>query len=187
MVDVTLGVETRNLVAGAALADNATKATALIAVLRKQGVATRDIQTSQLTISPQYGQDGRRITGYTVTNVVTARLRKVDSAGRVIDAAVAAAGDALRVQGTHFSIIDPDPLMAKARALAVKDARRQATELADAAGVHLGALRSIRGSAASANPPPMVFATPTQVAAASPVLAGSQEVTAEVDLVYDIG
>lgn len=188
-VTVTLGVETRAATAAAALTANRDRANALVKLLRERQIPDRDIQTSQLSIYPQYDQRGTRITGYQVSNIVTARLRgRIDTAGPLIDAAAAAVGDAVRVQGITFSIEDTKGLLAQARKAAVADAREQATQLTEAAGARLGPLRAIRSS--SVNVPPPIALESRAVAAAdsapTPVFGGSQEITAEVELVYDL-
>ena len=112
---VVLGVQTRAPSAADALADNNTRATGLLDVLRGRGVADRDLRTSGLSISPTFDTDGR-ITGYEVTNQVTATLRDVAGAGALIDAAAQAAGDAVRVQQISFGIDDDARPRAEARA-----------------------------------------------------------------------
>jgi uncharacterized protein YggE len=82
----TAGVTTQGKSAGEALSANSTAMTRVIAALKRAGVADRDIQTSDLSISPVYAQprrlpDGtmepqtREITGYQVNNTVSVRQR----------------------------------------------------------------------------------------------------------------
>src|SRR4051812_17685735 len=71
-VTVVVGVQTRGPSAKAALDDNTGKATALINMFKSRGVAAADLQTSQLSVSPTYDPATGRITGYEVTNQVTA-------------------------------------------------------------------------------------------------------------------
>ena len=186
---VVIGVETRAATAAAALTANSTKANQLIATLKSNGIAPKDIQTSNLSVYPQYDNQGRRITGYQVTNTVTATVKDLKNAGTLIDAAAAVAGDAFRVNGLSFSISDNAKPLASARAAAVADARAQADQLATAAGVKLGQLRTFSSSSSSVPTPVFrdVAAAKTMAAdSAVPIEAGSQEVTAEVDLVFDM-
>src|SRR5205823_10335199 len=88
---MVIGVQTRDQSAKAALDANTTKATALINVLKSKGVAPADLQTSQLSVNPTYDSATGRITGYEVTNQVTATLHDVGAAGGLIDAAGQAA------------------------------------------------------------------------------------------------
>lgn len=175
-----MGVQTRGTSAASALAANNQQATNLINTLKSRGVADADLRTSQLSVNPTTAADGR-ITGYEVTNQVTATLRNLASAGSVLDAAAGAAGDAIRVRELTFSIADDSALRARARAEAVHQAQEQAKQLADAAGVRLGALRSIT-EAPTAPPPTRMYEAPGAV----PVQPGSQQLSVAVDLVYDI-
>lgn len=186
VLTVSLGVETRSDSAGTALAENNRLAGDVIAVIKANGVAPEDLQTSQLSINPTF-DDGGRVTGYQVTNMVTATLLDISTAGALIDAVGAAAGDAIRVQQLSFSIDDDSALRAAARADAVKRAQAQAQQLAEAAGVPLGAIRSITEIAGS-GPLPYPSAYDTTAATASvPIEAGSQELTVAVQVVYEIG
>ena len=119
---------------GTALAKNNRLAGDVIAVIKNNGVAPEDLQTSQLTINPTFDDVGR-VTGYQVTNMVTARLRDVAAAGALIDAVGAAAGDGDPGAADGFAIDDDSALRAAARADAVRRAQAQAQQLADAAGV----------------------------------------------------
>lgn len=189
VMTIGIGVQTRAAHAADALGANAARAAAVISALKGHGVDGADIQTSQLSLSPQYaGGAGEVIVGYDVTNSVSAKLREVSRAGATIDAAVAAAGDAGRLQGATFSIDDQSSLLAQARKDAVTRANTQARQLAEAAGAKLGALRTLTegvteptyqpdGGAAAGMPGQ---ATPT------PVQPGTQELTVEVTGVWDL-
>ncbi|WP_182346481.1 SIMPL domain-containing protein [Tomitella gaofuii] len=184
-VTVVLAVQTQAASANAALTDNADKANAVIDLLKGKGIAAEDIKTSNLNLHPQHGPD-QQITGYQVTNAVTSTVHDISKAGPLIDAAAGAAGDAIRVRQTSFSISDDSDLRAQARAEAVTQAQDQAKQIAEAAGVELGGVRSIAEVAAQSGPPqPLGLAD--RAAAATPVEPGSQDVTVKVDVVYDVG
>jgi uncharacterized protein len=188
---VTLGVETRSARAQEALAANNDRANALVNTLKQRGVEAKDIQTSQLSIHPTYDDKGQRIVGYQVNNLVTATLHDIGGAGALIDAAAGAVGDAVRVQSIGFSIDDDSALKAEARTRAVHLAQLQAEQMAKAAGVKLGRIRSIR-EVAGANPTPYYdhyagdAARATAGAAPAPVLPGQQELSVTVDVVWEI-
>lgn len=188
-LSVVLGVETRAASAKDALAANNDKANALIKTLKDKGVEAKDIQTSHLSIHPTYDDERHRITGYEVNNTVTATLHDIAGAGALIDAAASAVGDAVRVRSIGFSIDDDSALKAEARTQAVHLARLQAEQMAQAAGVKLGAIRLISEVPADS---PMPYhhrfakdgaAAPGQ---AAPILPGQQELTLTVDVVWDI-
>ena len=129
--------------AKSALDANNSKANALIELLRRNGVANKDLRTSQLSINPVYNDRSSAITGYQVDNTVQATLRDLGKAGTLLDAAVGTVGNAVRIQQISFSIGDDTALRAQARAQAVAQAKAQAGQLAQAAGVSLGAIRSL--------------------------------------------
>jgi uncharacterized protein YggE len=184
---VQLGVQTQATTAGAALSANNTKANALIAALTKQGIAKKDLATSDLAIYPTYSDNGSSITGYQVTNTVTATLRDVAKAGAVIDAAARAAGDAIRLNQVGFSFDDESALRAAARADAVKQGLAQAKQLATAAGVTLGPIVSITEDSGTAMPQPMYERAAADSGASMPVLSGQSQLTVTVQMVVSIG
>jgi uncharacterized protein YggE len=185
---ITLGVESRAGSAQAALAQNNERATRVIAALKAAGVADEDLQTSQLSLNPVFDQKGRP-DGYGVANIVTARTHDVVNGGKIVDAAAAQAGDDIRVQGVVLSIEDTSDLVAKARADAVRRARRQADQLARAADVGLGPVQRITERRPVQ---PEYFANQARVAAdgaamSAPIEAGTQELTVDVTVVFGIG
>ncbi len=186
VVVVTLGVESQSAQAQEALSANNERTEALIDLLMDAGIAEEDIKTSQFSIFPRYDNEGRAIEGYTVTNLLTARVGEGRDAGALIDAAAAAAGNDVRVQSVQFEIDDEGSLYAEARTDAVRQARTQAEQLAEAAEVELGDVRSITESSTEQGPQP--FPMPrTDTAESVPLQPGSQELTLEVQVVYDIG
>jgi hypothetical protein len=185
-VTLVLGAQTHSTSAREALSQNNAKTGALIAMLKAKGVAPKDLQTGELSINPTYGGIDNKISGYQVSNMVTATMHDIGASGAVIDAAADAAGDAVRVQQLAFSIGDDSALRAQARAAAVAQAKDKAKQLADAAGVSLGPLLSI--TEGSSTPPPMPYAAQSSRAMADvPVEPGSQELRVTVDLVYGVG
>ena len=187
VVTVSMGVETRSESAQAALEENNRLAADAIAILKNNGVAAEDLQTSQLSVNPTY-DDKSTITGYQVTNMVTAKLRDITKAGTLIDAVGQAAGDAVRVQQLSFSIDDDSGLRATARANAVTRAQTQAQQMAEAAGVSLGPIHAII-EAPTATPiayPAAAMDSASLAAGAVPIEAGSQELRVVVQVVYEI-
>ncbi|MGQ0483192.1 MAG: SIMPL domain-containing protein [Pseudonocardia sp.] len=183
---LVLGVQTQAPSAQAALDANSGRANAVIAMLKGRGVKPEDIRTSELSISPLYGGTGK-ISGYQVSNQVTVTLRDIPAAGRIIDAAAAAAGDAIRVQQLSFSIADDSALRDQARDAAAKAAKAKAEKMAEALGVSLGPLISATESF-SAPPMPLPYGAQAQSRAADvPVEPGTQQLSITVEAVYAIG
>jgi uncharacterized protein len=185
---LNLGVETRAVRVAEALKANNDAAATINKLLKARGIEARDIQTSGLSIYPQFDNTGRKITAYQVNNSITVKVRNLATSGELIDAVATAAGDAIRINGLSFAVADTSKSAARARELAVGDARTQAEQLAKAAGVRLGALRTIRTSVENSTPSPQgQFAQAGLAKAAdTPIEAGSFEISSTVQLVYDI-
>jgi hypothetical protein len=182
---IAIGVSTQGSSAKDALASNNAKSATLINLLRANGVADKDLQTRQLSVNPTY-TDKAVISGYQVDNMVQARLRDLNGAGALIDAAARAVGNAVRVQQISFSVGDDSALRAQARAQAVEQAKAQAAQLAKAAGVTLGRIRSITEMVEPGHPIGYDMRSAAGAAESVPLQPGQQELTVSVDIVYDI-
>lgn len=176
---VGTGVQTRAPTAAQAMRDNAGKMEALIAALAKAGIPKKDIQTSGINLSAQYdysdrpGQPaGPRFIGYEASNQLSIKLRDIRKVGTLLDTMVEAG--ATNVNGPSFSISDPEPMLAQARAAALKRAKAQADFYAQAAGYRSARLVSIAESNSGGQPPmPMMTARFKDAAqAATPVEPG---------------
>src|SRR5262245_61692155 len=192
VLELYLGVDTRGDTAGDALAQNSRLTMGVLKVLQEAGVPEKDIQTTNLSIYPVYDDDGEVVIAYSVSNRVVAKLRDLNTAGDIIDEATKAAGDDIIVQGLYFSIDDNSKVVEQARTEAVKRAKAQAEQLAAAAGVELGALRSIDESFTPIGPAldAREAAAPSAEAgdaASVPIQPGSEEPSVDVTLVYEIG
>ena len=158
--------------------------------LKENGVAEEDIQTRRFTIHPQYDYIERKqvLRGYLVTNMVSVKVRDIDSVGEIIDDAVTAGGDLLRVQSITFTIDDPKELQSKARIEAMKDARDKAETLAKEGGVKLGKPISISDTAYSTSS--RFYDSDEAIKGGfeieTPVEPGLLEVTVTVTVVYAI-
>jgi len=129
-----------------ALASGSKSATAVRGALRDNGIATKDIKTSSLTVYPEYNytQDrGQELLGYRATQSFTVVIRKADNAGVVIDAAVSAGGDLLQVNGIAPFLLNGAAATEKAREAAVADARARANSYAKYLGASLGRVISL--------------------------------------------
>jgi uncharacterized protein YggE len=191
LATVSAGVLTEGRTAEAALAENARKMNGVMTSLRQSGIAPRDIQTSNISLNPQYvynQNETPRITGYQATNTVTVRVRNLDNLGRTLDSLVGQGGNQL--QGVSFSIDKADQAMDAARRDAMKKARARADLYAEAAGLRVSRIVSI--SEGGAVPPPMPM--PTMMARMAtdsappptPVSAGEVSVSASVTVMFEL-
>ena len=166
--------------------------TALIASLKANNVAEKDIKTENFSVYPQYDytDNGRILRGYRVNNTVRAKIRDLATLSDVIDSAAAAGGNSIVINSIQFMIDDTTPLQTQARSLAVKDAEAKAQTLAEASGVTLGEPITITESTYFEGPP-IPFATAEAAfddaaRTATPIVAGELTVTVNVTVVYEI-
>ena len=157
--------------------------------LKENGVADEDIQTQRFTIQPQYDYIERKqvLRGYMVANTVSVKVRNLDIVGEIIDDAVAAGGDLLRVHSITFTIDDPKELRSKARIEAMRDAKTKAEALAGEGEVKLGKPISISDTGYSATPRFYDSEEAFKGAEVStPVEPGLLEITVTVTVIYAI-
>ncbi len=143
---LTFGIETRQASVGDVLDSLSSQSRALLAFLDSQGIAAADRSTQSLSVYPTYIYlpDGTQTpTGYQASMQVLVQLDDIARASAVVDGAAATIGDDLRVYGVTWSMSNVEELQALARADGVANARVQAEQLADAAGMEVGAVRSI--------------------------------------------
>ncbi len=181
---LSMGVQVNGGSVSAALAQ-ANQATGRVtAALQGLGVTAADMQTSGLSIYPSYSDRSQAPTGYQVTESLTATLKQLDKAGQQIQAAADAGGNAMTVSNVSLDLTDDGPLLAVARANAMKDARAKAGQFARAAGVPLGHVISITPVVSSPVLSPMQSAS--AASAAVPISPGSQQVSVSVTVVYAV-
>ncbi len=182
---VQLGVQSQAPTSSAALADNNTKMEALIAKLKELGIADKDIQTSNFSISPTYGNDGQAVTGYQVNNSASVTIRNIATTGTLLDSVVAAGSNS--IYGISFGIGDPKSLQGEARNAAITNAKAQADAMAQAAGGSVGQILSITESIGSV-PQPMMMQSEAMMADAKavPISQGEQSVSAQVQITYEL-
>lgn len=186
---VSLGVSLKRPKVDAAITDAAARARKVIDALKAAGVADRDIQTQQYSVSPEYRYDSGPNPipdGFRVSNMVVARLRDLGSAGKVLDAAAAAGGDDTVIQGVSFTLDDDADALAKARAAAMDDAKLRATQFAKAGGASVGRVESIREESSS-QPVQVPMAEARQAAdSATPIQAGEVTTRVQVTVRYTL-
>jgi uncharacterized protein len=180
---IRLGVGTQEKTAREASEANARQMTGVLAAIKDTGVADRDIQTSRLSLQPQYDPNKSgtaRLTGFQASNQVTVRIRDIDKLPTVLDRAITAGAN--EMSGIEFVVSEQSKLLDQARDDAIADARRKADLYAKAAGAKLGRVVSIteEGSA----PPPR----PIQAlrAGAVPIAPGEQTLRAIVTVSYEL-
>jgi uncharacterized protein YggE len=182
--EITTGVVTQAPTAAEALAANSQAMERLLQALGGLGIAPRDIQTTNISVSPlrRPGRAGQppEITGYEVTNQVRVKVRDLARLGRVLDQQVGQGANL--VHGIQFGLQEPAPVLDEARKRAMADARRRAELYAAAAGMKLGRVVSVQEAGAAAPRPEM--AARATMSAAVPVAPGEQEIQASVSVTF---
>jgi uncharacterized protein YggE len=184
---IQIGVETEAAVAKDALAKNTEEAAALQAKLKELGVAESDMQTSNFSIYPTYGTDGRQITGYHVSNSVIVKIRALDQAGTLLDQVVQAGANS--ISSITFSVEDPNALLGQAREQAIQDAKARAEQLAKAGGAAVGDVLVITENVGAQPPVPMPRMADAAAVAESkavPVQPGEQSFSVDVQVTYQL-
>lgn len=182
---VQIGVETEAPNAQEALAQNSAAAQAVQERIAALGIATKDIQTANFAIAPIYGNDGRQVTGYRVSNSVTVIIRNLDGAGALLDQVVQAGAN--NIYGISFSIDDPQALLDQAREQAITDARARAETLAQSSGATIGQVLVITENIGSAVPLVPVMVARAEVAAMpAPIQPGEQTLSVAVQVTYEL-
>jgi len=183
---VTLGVTTQADTAAAAMAANSTAMAEVLARLRGAGVAEADLQTSSLSLQPNWqGGDGKRpltIVDYIARNQATATVRDLANLGAVLDAAVVDGANTL--DGVEFGLSDPEPALQQARVMAVQDAVDKASTMLGAAGVKLGKI--VLMNETGGNGEMVVMARMAADSAPVPIASGTVETMAQVSITFEI-
>jgi uncharacterized protein YggE len=157
MATISLGVVTEGKTAAEAMQANATRMSAVVASLKKSGIADRDIQTSNLNLNPQYRYEERQppiLTGYQATNMVTITVRDLKRLGAAADASVSAGAN--QIHGIGFGLLDRTAAENAAREAAVKALAARADLYARATGHRVLRLVTLsEGGGSYPVPPPM--------------------------------
>lgn len=188
---INLGVSSRAATAQEAMRLNNTAMNQVVAALRRQGIAEREIQTSGLNLSPQtvYREtEAPRVTGYEASNQVTVTVNDLAKLGPTVDAVVASGSN--QINGISFGLKNPEAAENAARQDAVRSLKAKADLYAAATGHRVRRLVAINeGSSFSNTPPPMPMyrMAATQAADAStPVAAGELRVRVDVSATYEL-
>jgi uncharacterized protein YggE len=181
---IRIGVTSSAKTAREASDANAKQMTSVMAAIKEAGIADRDVQTSRLSLQPQYDPNKSgtaRLLGFQVTNQLTIKIRDIDKLPAILDRAIAAGAN--EMSGIEFIVSEQSKLLDQARDDAIADGRRKAELYAKAAGVRVGQVIAISEEGSSPPPRPMVQA---MRAGTVPVAPGEQMLRASVSVTYAI-
>ena len=180
---IRIGVTMQGKTAREASEANAKQMTAVLAAIKDAGIADRDVQTSRLSLQPQYDPNKSgtaRLLGFQVTNQVTVKMHDIDKLPAILDRAIGAGAN--EMSGIQFVVSEQSKLLDQARGEAIADAYRKASLYAHAAGVKVGHVVAITEEGSAPPPRPMQALR----AGAVPVAPGEQTLQAVVTVSYEL-
>jgi uncharacterized protein YggE len=187
---INAGVVTRSTTAGGAIQQAATRMARVREALRQAGIADRDIQTSNITLEPQYtyaNNQPPKLNGYSATNQLSIRFRDIENTGKILDALVAQGAN--QINGPNLTIDKPEAALDEARAKAVAAARARADLYARSLGMRVVRVVSVSESGGSYPvPPPMPMYARAEAAQAadSKIEAGEQKLQVNLAVTFEL-
>lgn len=195
MAVLSLSVLREAKTARAALDANNIAMGQILVALRNNGIAKKDLQTTNFNIQPRYqprkSSSGNRqapqIISYQVRNSLTVRVRDLENLGSILDLVVTLgvnSGGNIR-----FTNSDPSEAISLARSRAMKNAMQKAETLVVAAGGKLGKIILITENSNNARPVPIAMARASFKGAAEgavPVAQGENAYSVSVQAKWEI-
>jgi uncharacterized protein len=154
---ISAGVVTRGTTATAAIQEAADRMARVQAALARAGIAPRDIQTSNISLNPEYRYENNQppqLVGYSASNQLSVRFRDIRNSGKILDALVHEGAN--QISGPNLTIDHPEAALDEARAKAVAAGRARADLYARALGMRVVRLVSVSESGGSYPVPPPV-------------------------------
>lgn len=195
MAVISLTVLREGETARAALDANNQAMAEVLAAMKEAGIAERDLQTGAFAIEPRWvypdNSNGRseppKITGYTVNNTLTVRIRDLSGLGTILDRSVSLGVN----QGGNviFTNDDQEAIRAEARLDAVAKAKAKAEAMTAALGVSLGRITQVSESSYTPQPVPIMRAEMAMAAKAAdsvPMAAGENDYRVTVSVTWEI-
>ena len=189
LATISAGVVSRAGTATAAIQQTATRMARVREALRRAGIADRDIQTSNISLNPDYvyaDKQPPRLSGYSASNQVIVRFRDIASTGKILDALVEQGAN--QISGPNLSIEHPEAALDEARVKAIATARARADLYARSLGMRIVRVVSVSESGGYAPPPPM----PPMVMAAraerdqTAIDPGEQKLQVAVSMIFEL-
>jgi uncharacterized protein len=186
---ISAGVVSRAATASAALQDTANRMERVLAALKRAGIADRDIQTSNVSLNPEYRyvQDqAPQLVGYTASNNVTIRFRDIRNSGKILDALVSQGAN--QINGPSLTIDKPEAALDEARAKAIAVGRARADLYARGLGMRVVRVVAVNESGGNYPvPPPMpMYARAERSDAATQIQAGEQKLQVNLVMTFEL-
>jgi len=188
---ISTGVVTQAADANAAMRANAAQMDKVMAAVRGAGIAERDIQTSGISLNPNYKYAENTpptIIGYQASNTVNVKVRDLSKLGKVLDTFVAQGAN--QINGPSFEVDKPDVAYDEARIAAIKKSQARAETYANALGMRVRRIVSIsEGGANFPRPMPVMRmqAADAMMAKETSVSPGESTLSVNVEVVFELG
>jgi uncharacterized protein YggE len=184
-VSFTIGIHSSAATATAAITANNTQVAALEATLVKNGVRSRQMQTSNLDVYTQTDKYGN-VTGFAVDDDLDVSMRNGPHVGSALEAAAQGAGNGIQLYGISFSIDNQSALLQAARADAMTNARTEAAQVAQGTGLRLGPVVKVTDQENTSQPVYPQYNTALSRSAGVPIQSGNQSLSVSVSVVYQL-
>ena len=188
---ISVGVEVDGETAAAAMSQQSKQMNGVFAALKKAGVASKDMQTGNLSLNPRYDyskNDGSppRLVGYSASNTLNVTVRDLKNLGKALDSVVESGGNT--INSISFGLKDSTEAMNEARQKAVKDALDRANLYAAAAGYSIARIITISEGGGDYYPTPVMMARAVEAdaSAPTPVSAGEVNYNATVSITFEL-
>ena len=190
-VIISLGVETTDKTAEKALLSNSNLMNKVMDALKQSGVQQNETSTSAFSIKPNYNYskygDRGNLSGFTVSNSIQIESSSINNVSQWIDTAVQAGANT--VNDVYFSVSEEKLQNIKNMLLkeAVANAKTKADIVAAASGLNIDGIKSIMVGEIGIPPVPGPLyskSVSSDEASSTPILAGEQEVSTTVSIVY---
>jgi uncharacterized protein len=186
---ISAGVVSRSATATGALQDAADRMQRVLAALKRAGVEDRDVQTSNISLNPEYRyveNQPPQLTGYTAANQLTIRFRDIRNSGKILDALVGQGAN--QINGPSLTIDKPEAALDEARARAIAAGRARAELYARSLGMRILRVVSVSESGGYAPPPPMPMYARAEIAQAADtkVVPGEQKLQVTLAMTFEL-
>lgn len=190
-VDASFGVQAKRTDVQSAINTCNARARRLIAALRHDNVASKDIQTTNVDLYPHYHHSTRD--GYVSSQELSVSIHPLTNVGHILTDATTSAGNHVTLDGISYEISDDSPLVTDAQTAAYNRALAAAQHDASLAGRSLGRVESIKQTikSSSQNDDELAgIAKSTSASAGSaaaspvPIRPGQQPVSVTVSVVW---
>lgn len=187
---ISAGVVTRAASATQAISQNAARIERVRAALARAGIAERDIQTSSVSLNPDYVYEERqppRLSGYQASNQLSIRFRDIRNSGRILDALVAEGAN--QISGPSLTIDKPEAALDDARSRALAVGRARAELYARSLGMRVARLVAVSEGGGMRGPEIIVTGARLQAADASAkteIVPGEQQLAVTLQMSFEL-